>query len=79
MYNNRPAACWSAASLIKQFDDWQAQFPEELWRLDIERKYLRPYLIGSYNSSQQLVTTNRFLKEMMNGRKKYQRRQFERD
>ena len=79
MYNNRPAACWSAASLIKEFDDWQAQFPEELWRLDIERKYLRPYLIGSYNSSQQLVTTNRFLKEMMNGRKKYQRRQFERD
>lgn len=61
--------CWSAENLIKQWDDMQAQFPEELWRLDYERKYERSYLEGS----------PRFLTSMMNGRKKYQRRQFERD
>lgn len=60
---------WSADGLINQFDEWQAEFPEELWRVDIERKYLRPYREGS----------PRFLTTMMNGRKKYQRRQFERN
>ena len=70
MYLDRESAgCWSAESLINQWDSWQEQFPEELWRLDIERKYLRTYQAG----------TVRFLNEMMNGRKKYQRRQFERD
>ena len=70
MYLNRESAgCWSAESLINQWDAWQNQFPEELWRLDIERKYLRTYHAG----------TVRFLNEMMNGRKRYQRRQFERD
>lgn len=70
MYLNRESeGCWSATSLINQFDAWQEQFPEELWRLDIERKYLRTYFGG----------TERFLKTMMNGRKRYQRRQFERD
>ena len=70
MYLDRESAgCWSAESLINQWDAWQEEFPEELWRLDIERKYLRTYQAG----------TIRFLNEMMNGRKKYQRRQFERD
>lgn len=70
MYLSRESLnCWSATSLIAEFDKWQSQFPEELWRLDIERKYLRTYQAG----------TVRFLNEMMNGRKKYQRRQFERD
>ena len=70
LYLDRESAgCWSAESLINQWDAWQEQFPEELWRLDIERKYLRTYQAG----------TVRFLNEMMNGRKKYQRRQFERD
>lgn len=70
MYLDRESAgCWSAESLINQWDAWQEQFPEELWRLDIERKYLRTYQAG----------TIRFLNEMMNGRKRYQRRQFERD
>jgi len=65
MYLNRESeGCWSATSLINQFDAWQEQFPEELWRLDIERKYLRTYFGG----------TERFLKTMMNGRKRYQRR-----
>ena len=70
MYLSRESLnCWSASSLISEFDAWQEQFPEELWRLDIERKYLRTYRGG----------TIRFLNEMMNGRKRYQRRQFERD
>ena len=70
MYRDRESAgCWSAESLIIQWDTWQEQFPEELWRLDIQRKYLRTYQAG----------TVRFLNEMMNGRKRYQRRQFERD
>ena len=70
MYLDRESAgCWSATQLITEFDNWQNQFPEELWRLDIERKYLRTYQAG----------TVRFLNEMMNGRKRYQRRQFERD
>lgn len=61
--------CWSAERLIKAYDEAQAEFPEELWRLNIERLYVRTYREG----------TERFLKSMMNGRKKYQRRQFERD
>ena len=70
MYLSRESLnCWSANSLITEFDNWQNQFPEELWKLDIERKYLRTYRGG----------TERFLKSMMNGRKRYQRRQFERD
>ena len=70
MYLSRESLnCWSASSLISEFDAWQSQFPEELWRLDIERKYIRTYQGG----------TERFLKSMMNGRKRYQRRQFERD
>lgn len=60
---------WSAEGLINQFDEWQSEFPEELWRVDIERKYLRPYREGS----------PRFLTTMANGKKKYQRRQFERN
>ena len=78
MYNSRESLnCWTASSLITEFDAWQEQFPEELWRLDIERKYLRPYYTG--NPVQGLSPTARFLKDMMNGRKRYQRRQFERN
>lgn len=40
------SGCWSDTSLINEFDNWQAQFPEELWRLDIERKYYRTYQGG---------------------------------
>lgn len=78
MYRSRESLnCWSATSLISEFDTWQEQFPEELWRLDIERKYLRPYYSG--NPVAGISTNVDFLKNMMNGRKRYQRRQFERD
>lgn len=71
--------CFSDTSLINEFDNWQAQFPEELWRLDIERKYYRTYQGGGLNGGLEPEPTPRFLASMMNGRKKYQRRQFERD
>lgn len=61
--------CWSASSLINQFDEKQDEWCEELWRVDYVRKYERPYKDGN----------TRFLEQMMNGKKKYQRRQFERD
>lgn len=61
--------CWSATSLINQFDEKQNEWCEELWRVDYVRKYERPYRDGNI----------RFLEQMMNGKKKYQRRQFERD
>lgn len=61
--------CWSASSLINQFDEKQNEWCEELWRVDYVRKYERPYKDGN----------TRFLEQMMNGKKKYQRRQFERD
>ena len=61
--------CWSATSLINQFDQKQSEWCEELWRLDYVRKYERTYKEGN----------TRFLEQMMNGKKKYQRRQFERD
>lgn len=61
--------CWSALSVINEFDARQTNFSEELWRTDYVRKYERTYRDGN----------TRFLEQMMNGRKKYQRRQFERD
>ena len=78
MYSSRESMnCWSATSLINEFDAWQNQFPEELWRLDIERKYLRPYYDG--NPVAGISPNSDFLENMMNGRKRYQRRQFERE
>lgn len=73
------ANAWSADSLINQWDNNQSQFPEEIWRLDIQRKYLRTYQGVSIDNSIAGTANPRFLTEMMNGRKKYQRRMFERN
>lgn len=73
------ANAWSASGLIKQWDDAQSQFPEEIWRLDIQRKYLRTYQGISIDNSKPGEANPRFLVEMLNGRKKYQRRMFERN
>lgn len=67
--------CWSATSLINQFNDWQMQFPEELWRTDIQRKYIRTYTTSFINGK----AYPEFLMERANGRKKTQRSQFERN
>ena len=73
------ANAWSADSLINQWDKAQSQFPEEIWRLDIQRKYLRTYQGISIDNSIAGTANSRFLVEMLNGRKKYQRRMFERN
>lgn len=70
---------WSATSLINQWDNAQSQFPEEIWRLDTQRKYLRTYQGVSIDNSIAGAATPRFLRDMLNGRKKYQRRMFERN
>jgi len=70
MYNDRESAgAWDAEGLITEFDAWQDMWPEELWRMHIERVYHRTYEAG----------VKRFLETMLNGRKKYHRRQWERD
>ena len=66
---------WSATGLINQFNEWQAQWPEELWRVDIERKYIRTYTTSFINGE----AKPEFLKERANGRKKTQRAQFEKN
>lgn len=73
------ANAWSSDSLINQWDNAQSQFPEEIWRLDIQRKYLRTYQGISIDNSIAGTANPRFLTEMLNGRKKYQRRMFERN
>lgn len=80
MFVDRESAnAWSADSLINQWDEQQQEFPEEIWRLDIQRKYLRTYQGISIDNSIAGTANPRFLTEMLNGRKKYQRRMFERN
>ena len=79
------AACFDATNLITQFDTFQDCYPEEMWRLDIERKYIRTFTGKVYDNCKltddggNTKQNTRFLKEMMQGRKKYQRRQWVRD
>ena len=61
--------CFSANNLINEFDSWQSEFPEALWIEDYERKYARTYRNG----------TPDHLNKRYTGRKKYHRRQWERD
>lgn len=61
--------CFSANNLINEFDAWQAEFPEAIWIEDYERKYARTYRNG----------TPDHLNKRYTGRKKYHRRQWERD
>ena len=80
MFKDREnAGAWDSNGLITQWDDAQTQFPEELWRLDIQRKYVRTFTGNSVDNSKAGQPTQRFLAEMLNGRKKYQRRMFERN
>ena len=78
MYRDREGKnTWSADSLIKQWDNEQIKFPEELWRLDYERKYYRTYLGISIDNSIAKDKATTFLIGKFFGRKKYARRHFE--
>lgn len=75
MYNTLESKnAWHAESFINKADEWQSQFPEELWRIDIERKYLRTYNSSFINGKGDA----QFLTNMSNGKMKYHRRQWER-
>lgn len=75
MYNTLESKnAWHAESFINKADEWQGQFPEELWRVDIERKYIRTYN-GSFINGK---GDAQFLTNMANGKMKYHRRQWER-
>ena len=78
MFKNREEKnAWVSTSLINQWDNSQAQFPEELWRLDYERKYYRTYLGLSIDNSISQGVDKTFLIGKFFGRKKYARRAFE--
>ena len=73
--------CFSSQHLIDQFDEFQAYYPEEIWRLDIQRKYIRTFTgvtdkLSYDNAVAEGKHNTRFLTSMMQGRKKYQRRQW---
>ena len=75
MYNTLESKnAWHAESFINKADEWQSEFPEELWRIDIERKYIRTYN-GSFINGE---GDAQFLTNMANGKMKYHRRQWER-
>ena len=75
MYNTLESKnAWHAESFINKGDEWQSEFPEELWRVDIERKYIRTYN-GSFINGK---GDAQFLVNMANGKMKYHRRQWER-
>ena len=79
-----PVNCFNSQNLIDEFDATQECYPEEVWRLDIERKYIRTFTGVSAaqpydNAVAEGKQNPRFLRSMMQGRKKYQRRQWIRD
>lgn len=75
MYNTLESKnAWHAESFLNQIDAWQSEFPEELWRIDIQRKYIRTYnesFIDGEGDAQ-------FLVNMANGKMKYTVKQWER-
>ena len=85
IFNSVSEQFFSAENLIKQFDDFQECYPEALWQVDIQRKYIRPFTNDKGktlpNGSTEFLTrqSKRFLESMMQGRKKYQRRQWIKD
>lgn len=75
MYNTLESKnAWHAESFINKADEWQNQFPEELWRIDCIRKYIRTYNSSFINGEGDA----QFLTNMANGKMKYHRRQWER-
>ena len=78
VFSSVASECFSANDLITQFDSYQECYPEEIWRLDIQRKYIRTFTGESIDNSKPKHDVQ-YLRDMMQGRKKYQRRQWVRD
>ena len=78
VFSSVASECFSANDLITQFDGYQECYPEEIWRLDIQRKYIRTFTGESIDNSKPKHDVQ-YLRDMMQGRKKYQRRQWMRD
>ena len=88
LFNSIDSHCFESTNLIEQFDDFQNCYPEEIWRKDIERKYIRTFTGKSIDESINVDIIDNveiprrdsfYLRTMMQGRKKYQRRQWVND
>lgn len=75
MYNTLESKnAWHSESFLNEIEAWQNQFPEELWRLDCERKYIRSYSESFINGG----GDPQYLKNMAQGKMKYAIKQWER-
>jgi len=79
VYNKVNNKMWDSHDSITEFDNWQNQFPESLWIADMKRKYWRTFTGESYDNSIPGAADEQYLIKRYNGRKKYHRRQFERN
>ena len=75
MYNTLESKnAWHAESFLNEIESWQKQFPEELWRLDCQRKYIRT-VNSSFISD---AGDPQYIKNMAQGRMLYAVKQWER-
>ena len=63
-FKNVQKECFSANHLIKEFDAFQECYPEEIWRLDVQRKYIRTVNESFINGA----GDPQYLKNMAQGR-----------
>lgn len=71
---NETTSAWSATSLNNKFEKYQGYKCAQLQMLDMERKYFRPYISGYYGDDS--TSLSNYL-PMLQGRKTYQRRRFQ--
>lgn len=75
LYNTLESrGAWNAEAFLSEIEAWQNEFPEELWRLDVERKDIRTFNESFINGS----GDPQYLKNMANGKMKYRIKQWER-
>lgn len=65
---------WHSESFLNEIEAWQKQFPEELWRLDCKRKYIRTVNESFINGA----GDPQYIKNMAQGRMIYAVKQWER-
>ena len=75
MYNTLESKnAWHSGSFLNEIETWQNEFPEELWRLDTQRKYIRSHNESFINGA----GDPQYLKNMAQGKMKYTIKQWER-